>query len=188
VRSFRNHPGQRENPTSRFARQPRLLASNSRLRRFALQRPALKRTAAMAGGILLAVLLTTAGSGRSRKQASAGRSDPGYVTALATANHFLHDWQTGSLADGMVLLSDGIRHSRSADELEQFFAAATERGFEIRSGHGNHGRYSFPVVLITLAETPVSGGSGAHASCSRKSSEIVLVDAGKNDWVVDKLP
>jgi len=143
----------------------------------------------MAGYVLLAILLTTAALGRSHKQAAqSGPSNPGYVTALATANHFLHAWQTGSLADGMVLLSDGVRQSRSADELEQFFAAATERGFEIRTGHGNHGRYSFPVVLITLEETPVSGSSGAHASCSRKSSEIVLVDTGKNDWVVDKLP
>ena len=49
-------------------------------------------------------------------------SDPGYVFALAAANHFLHAWQTGDLENGTVLLSDGIRHSQNADKLEQFFS------------------------------------------------------------------
>ncbi len=40
------------------------------------------------------------------------------------------------------------------------------------------GRYSFPVVLVTAG--------GSHVT--RRSSEIILVDTGKNDWVVDKLP
>ena len=78
----------------------------------------------------------------------------------------------------MVQLSDGIRHSQNADTLEQFFSNASNRAFEINRGSGRQGRYSFPVVLVTLR--------GSHLS--RKFSEVVLVETGKNDWVVDKLP
>ena len=105
-------------------------------------------------------------------------SDPGYVLALGAANHFLHAWQTGDVETGMVLLSDDLRHTQSADKLEQFFSNATDRAFEITRGHGHQGLYSFPVVLVTLRASRVV----------RKFSEIILVEAGKNDWVVDKLP
>jgi len=130
---------------------------------------------------LLTVFLTTlvwAGSkGHPAKQENP--SDPGYVFALAAANHFLHAWQTGDVENGMVQLSDGIRHSQNADKLEQFFSNATNRAFEITRGHGHQGRYSFPVVLVTTRES---------SHITRKFSEITLVETGKNDWVVDKLP
>ena len=106
-------------------------------------------------------------------------SDPGYVFALAAANHFLHDWQAGDAENGMVLLSDSVRHSQNADKLEEFFSNATNRAFEITRGHGHQGRYSFPVVLVSLR---------ASSHVTRKFSEIILVETGKNDWVVDKLP
>ena len=105
-------------------------------------------------------------------------SDPAYVYALTAANHFLHAWQMGDLESGMVLLGDRVRRSQNADNLEQFFLNATGRAFEIERGGRHHGRYSFPVVLVTAG--------GSHVT--RRSSEITLVDAGKNDWVVDKLP
>ncbi len=105
--------------------------------------------------------------------------DPSYVFALGAANHFLHAWQTGDLENGTVMLSDGIRHSQNADKLEQFFSGGTERSFEIARGHGHKGRYSFPVVLVTPR-------GSSHVR--RKFSEIILVETGKNDWAVDKLP
>jgi hypothetical protein len=107
-------------------------------------------------------------------------TDAGYVFALAAANHFLHAWQTGDLESGMVLLSDGLRHSQNADQMEEFFSDATAkiRSFEITTGHGHPGRYTFPIVLVTPR--------GSHIT--RKFSEITLVETGKNDWVVDKLP
>ena len=108
----------------------------------------------------------------------ANPSDPAYVYALAAANRFLHAWQAGDLENGMILLSDGIRHSQNADKLEEFFSTPTERAFEIGSGHGNRGRYSFPVVLVTQRATRMA----------RRSSEVTMVNIGKNDWVVDKLP
>jgi hypothetical protein len=118
----------------------------------------------------------------------ASPSDPGYVLALAAANRFLYAWQTGDLANGMALVSDGIRHAQNAGELERFFSAETDRAFEIRTGHGHRGRYSFPVVLISLKGSPGSGPSSSPQSISRRSSDIVLVNTGKNDWAVDKLP
>jgi hypothetical protein len=107
-------------------------------------------------------------------------SDPGYVFALGAANHFLHAWQTGDVEDGMVQLSDGIRRSHNADNLEQFFSNGNgkDRSFEIARGRGHSGLYSFPVVLVAVR--------GNHVT--RKSSEITVVETGKNDWVVDKLP
>ena len=105
-------------------------------------------------------------------------ADPGYASALSAANHFLHAWQTGDMESGMVQLSDGLRHSQNAEQIEKFFSNAKSRAFEITRGHGHPGRYSFPVVLVSAP--------GSHLT--RKFSEIVVVDAGKNDWVVDKLP
>jgi len=104
--------------------------------------------------------------------------DPGYVFALGAANHFLHAWQSADLENGTVLLSDGIRHSHNADKLEDFFSSGKDRGFEIGRGHGHAGRYSFPVVLVTTQGSRVT----------RRSSDIILIETGKNDWVVDKLP
>jgi hypothetical protein len=104
--------------------------------------------------------------------------DPGYVFALATANRFLNAWQTGDLETGTVLLSDHIRHSRNPDEIEQFFSGGADRAFEITHGKGNRGRRRFPVVLVT--------GEGRRVH--RKFFEIILVNTGKNDWAVDRLP
>jgi len=104
--------------------------------------------------------------------------EPGYVFALAAANHFLHAWQMGDIEHGMVQLSDNIRHSENADRVEQFFSDAKDRSFEIGRGHGHSGRYSFPVVLVGI-EGP---------SITRKVSEVVVIETGKSDWVVDKLP
>jgi len=126
------------------------------------------------------LLLTVPAWARSHSHPAkqADPSDPGYVLALATANQFLHAWQTGDLENGMVLLSDRVRHSQNADKVEQFFSNSTDRAFEITRGHGHPGRYSFPVVLVTAGTSRVT----------RRSSEIILVETGRNDWVVDKLP
>jgi len=129
---------------------------------------------------LLAVFPTAPVWARSHSHsAEEGPLDPGYVFALAAANQFLHAWQTGDLEAGMVLLSDGVRHSQNADKLEQFFSNGKDRAFEITRGHGHQGRYSFPLVLVTPR-------GSSHVT--RRFSEIVLVETGKNDWVVDKLP
>lgn len=132
-----------------------------------------------AGAVILLLSLPTWAAG-SRKHHSNPPApvDPGYVFALATANRFLHAWQTGDLETGMVLLSDHVRHSQNPETLEQFFSGDADRAFEIARGQGNLGRYRFAVVLVTTTGPRVR----------RRFSEIIVVNTGKNDWVVDKLP
>jgi len=48
-------------------------------------------------------------------------SDPGYVFALAAANPLSLRLANADLEAGMVLLSDGIRHSQNPDKIERFF-------------------------------------------------------------------
>jgi hypothetical protein len=124
--------------------------------------------------VQLIVLPAAAGS----KKQPATSSDPGYILALSTANRFLLAWQSGDLANGIVLLSDGIRRTEDADKLEEFFSSESDRGFEIGAGHHNSGHYAFPVVLVST-----KGGR-----VERRSSVMILMLSGKNDWVVDKLP
>jgi hypothetical protein len=138
-------------------------------------------TACLFFPIVLATTAVLAGS-RYHPARQDAPTDPGYAFALAAATNFLHAWQTGDLENGTILLSDGVRHSQNADKLEEFFStgksSGNERAFEITRGHGRLSRYSFPVVLVTLR--------GSHIA--RKTSEIILIETGKNDWVVDKLP
>ena len=132
--------------------------------------------------ILLASIASAGSHKHHVKQESP--TDPGYVLALATVNHFLHAWQTGDIENGMVQLSNGLRRVEDADKVEQFFydadadGNAKVRAFEIARGHGQPGRYTFPVVLIGIQGSRIT----------RKVSELIVVETGKNDWVVDKLP
>lgn len=106
------------------------------------------------------------------------QEDAGYAAALNAANRFLHAWQSGDLEAGMVLLSDHARRAQNPDRFEEFFAAGTERGYEISRGTGRQGRYRFGVALVTLQRSQVR----------RRVSELVVVHTGRNDWAVDKLP
>jgi hypothetical protein len=129
-----------------------------------------------------AILLVSASEGiagtHKHHATSPAVTDPDYVFALATANRFLHAWQADDLETGMVLLSDRVRHSQDPEKFEQFFAGSTDRAFEIARGQGNRGRYRFAVALVT------STGNRLR----RHAGEIVVVNTGKNDWVVDTLP
>lgn len=128
--------------------------------------------------ILLLSLPTWAGGSHKRHSPAPTPADPDYVFALGIANRFLHALQTGDLETGMVLLSDRMRHSQDPEKLEQFFSGDADRAFEITRGQGNRGRYRFATVLVMA--------DGARVR--RRFSEIIVVNTGKNDWVVDKLP
>jgi len=128
--------------------------------------------------ILLLSLPTWAGGPRKHHSSPPTPTDPDYVFALATANRFLHAWQTGDLETGMVLLSDRVRHSQDPEKFEQFFSGNSNRAFELARGQGSGGRYRFAVVIVTIAGRRIR----------RRSSEIIVVNTGKNDWVVDRLP
>ena len=128
--------------------------------------------------ILLLSLPGWAASASKHHSTPSAPADPDYVFALATANRFLHAWQSDDLETGMVLLSDRVRHSQDPKKFERFFAGSTDRAFEVTRGPATPGRYRFGVVLVTV--------TGARVR--RRFSEIVVVSSGKNDWVVDKLP
>src|SRR6266478_8646418 len=128
--------------------------------------------------ILLLSLPTWAEGSHKHRSIAPTPTDPDYVFALATANRFLHAWQTGDLETGMVLLSDRVRHSQDPEKFEQFFSGNSNRAFELARGQGSGGRYRFAVVIVTIAGRRIR----------RRSSEIIVVNTGKNDWVVDRLP
>jgi hypothetical protein len=103
-----------------------------------------------------------------------------YVSALAAADHFLQAWQSGDEENGMALLTAHAKQAVSRDNLDKFFGVGEPAGYEINRGKGlKNGRYEFPVVLVEKL-------SGARVH--RRFSSIVVVNAGNDDWAVDKLP
>jgi hypothetical protein len=106
--------------------------------------------------------------------------DPGYVSALAAADHFLQAWQSGDMENGMVLLSSHAKETATTDAVEKFFSNSRPSAYEIERGRPlKRGRYEFPVVLV-------GGNSKSHPR--RRFSSIIVVNTGNNDWAVDKLP
>jgi hypothetical protein len=103
-----------------------------------------------------------------------------YVSALAAADHFLQAWQSGDVENGMALLTAHSKQAISRDNLDKFFTIGEPAGYEINRGRAlKNGRYEFPVVLVEK-----SPAAGVH----RHFSSIVVVNTGKDDWAVDKLP
>src|SRR5690242_10306744 len=118
-------------------------------------------------------------SARPSKSARHITIDPGYSSALATANRFLHAWQTQDHEAGIMMLSDSAREHTSLDQLQAFFSPSEQAAFEIQHGtRVNGGEYVFPVVLFGLTAT------AQHPHLCR----IVIMRTSKGDWVVDKLP
>ena len=115
----------------------------------------------------------------SAKTRPAPALDSGYVSALAGADRFLQAWQSGDVESGIVLLSGHAKGKVTTDGIEKFFSNSGPSAYEIGRGKLlKRGRYEFPVVLVSISKN--------HAR--RKFSSIVIVDTGKNDWAVDKLP
>jgi hypothetical protein len=107
--------------------------------------------------------------------------DPGYVPALAAADHFLQAWQSGDLENGTALLSSHTKEVTTTDVVEKFFANPVSSAYEIGRGKLlKRGRYEFPVVMVTEA--------AKNARARRHFSSIIVVNTGNNDWTVDKLP
>src|SRR5690348_6679709 len=82
-------------------------------------------------------------------------SDPSYSTALATANRFLHAWQTQDHEAGIMMLSDSARERTSLDQLQAFFSPSEQprlkSSMEVGSMAANmFSRLCFSASLITL--------------------------------------
>lgn len=115
-----------------------------------------------------------------KPKASASSTDAGYVAALATANHFLAAWQNHDQEAGLPLVTNRAKHQSSEAEIDALFSDSAARAFEISRGHQlSHDRYLFPVLLLQTS---------APSRVRRKFTRILIVNTGKNDWAVDKLP
>jgi len=107
--------------------------------------------------------------------------DPGYVPALAAADHFLQAWQSGDLENGTAFLSSHAKEVATTEVVEKFFANPVSSAYEIGRGKLlKRGRYEFPVVMVTEA--------AKNARPHRHFSSIIVVNTGKNEWAVDRLP
>jgi hypothetical protein len=112
-------------------------------------------------------------------KSSARPLDPSYSSALAAANRFLHAWQTQDHEAGLMMLTDGARQRVSPERLQEFFSPGPAAAFEIQHGKRiNSGEYVFPVVLFGFSEQKIR----PHVCSS------VITRAGKDEWVVQKLP
>jgi hypothetical protein len=118
--------------------------------------------------------------------ASAGKTpasafDSGYVPALAAADRLLQAWQSGDLESGVALLTTHAKETATSDNVEKFFSASDSSAYEIGRGKlVGRGRYEFPVVLVRGVSKEIHG--------RRRFSSIIVVNAGNNEWAVDKLP
>jgi hypothetical protein len=107
--------------------------------------------------------------------------DSDYISALATANHFLYAWQSQDEEGGIVMLTDAAKHHTSSDKLDSFFSHSGTASYQVQRGKKlAKGRYVFPVALFTAT-------AGKNARIHSYYSEIVIFQAG-GDWAVDKLP
>jgi hypothetical protein len=129
--------------------------------------------------LLLSIFLLLSLS--SAKTPPASTPDPGYLPALAAADHFLQAWQNGDAENGMALLSSHARENVTTDVLERFFSNSGSFAYEIERGKlVKRGRYEFPIVFISA--------ESKNARTHRRLSSLVMVNTGHNDWAVDKLP
>ena len=104
--------------------------------------------------------------------------DASYCSALATANVFLHAWQSEDHETGIVMLSDSARQHTSPEQLQEFFSPGPDAAYEIARGRRiKSGSYIFPVVLFS---------STTHSH--RLATAIIITRGGKNEWAVAKLP
>jgi hypothetical protein len=110
------------------------------------------------------------------------RSDRAYISALAAANRFLQAWQNQDHETGLLMLTDEAKQHSSEDRLDSFFSSGAEAAYEIARGKRmKAGRYAFPVTLFPFL-------SSAANSDRPQKSEIVVVQTGKDEWAIDRLP
>lgn len=81
-----------------------------------------------------------------------------------------------------MMLTDAAKNQTSADKLERYFSteATIPRAYQITRGKKlKTGRYTFPVALLEIK---------AGGALRTRNSQLIVVQAGKDEWAVDKLP
>ena len=140
------------------------------------------RTRCPATVLVLGILLTTC---LGRTKVTPRTVDADYITALSTANGFLHAWQMQDRETGILLLTDRLKQRTPEDALMSFFSSPTAhtQSFEIQRGKKlAPGRYRFPISLFQHAAT--SGSKWMRP----QTSSLIVVKTGKSEWCIDKLP
>ena len=118
---------------------------------------------------------------RTRPRLSAFDKD--YSAALATADRFLHAWQTQDAESGILLLTDRARQRTEEDRVHEFFSAERSGSFEIGRGRKlAAGRYEFPVALFS------PDAVRTRETSRPRTASLVVVKVGHADWAVDQLP
>ena len=110
------------------------------------------------------------------------RVDQDYIAALAAANRFLSAWQNQDHETAILLLTDKVKQHTKEERLDTFFSPSThtQQAYEISSGKKlRQGCYIFRVTLFN---------SGQQKSPRPRSSRLVVIRSGKNDWAIDKIP
>ncbi len=107
-------------------------------------------------------------------------TDVNYTAALATANRFLAAWQNNDQEAGLPLITNRAKHQSTEADIDALFSGSSARAFEIAHGRQlSRSRYQFPVLLLQADES---------GRARRRFTGIVIIETGKNDWAVDKLP
>ncbi len=138
--------------------------------------------------ILTALLVSVAcfAARRTAPKANADIVDQNYVLALSAANRFLFAWQTRDQTRGLALLSPGIRHRRTEEDLQTSISGMSNphhEAYEVTSGKRlSDGRYAFEVRLYVHYTAEWWRAPGP------KLSRIVLTKKGPEEWLVDELP
>jgi hypothetical protein len=127
---------------------------------------------------LLVVIFAVPSSGKSKTTPPV---DPDYVYALATANHFLHAWQTQDQETAILLLSDRLKQRTSESSLDALLSSNVSKPQSFEIGRGKRlapGRYQFPIALFQAK------AKWTHP----QTAALVVVKNGNNDWAIDRLP
>ena len=143
--------------------------------------PSKMRFASLACLLAVAAILSPSTPAWAKKRKPpANAADGNYVAALAVANRFLAAWQSNDQAAAMPLITNHAKQQSSEDDIEKLFGGPVNRAFEIPHGKAlRAGRYRFAAVLL---QTDDSGKT------HRRFADFVVINTGKNDWAVDKLP
>lgn len=105
-----------------------------------------------------------------------------YISALATANHFLAAWQTHDHETLILLLTNAAKQGCSEERLDSFLSSSSP-AYEVGRGRKlPDGRYAFPITIFSTSRSP------DHRSIQPRHIELIVSRSGKNDWAVDKLP
>ena len=118
--------------------------------------------------------------GKKHKVAAVAPADSDYLASLSAANRFLAAWQSNDQAAALTLMTNRAKQQATEEGLDKFFSGSSARAFEITRRRAlRQGRCQFSVALLQ---------ADGWGRTRRRFADLVVVNTGKNDWAVDKLP